>query len=176
MPTISEVIKDDYARIKDAYRRIVNLSHEDGETNNFIWSLACYLLAEELLVTPTIKERVVKGSKTEERFCRDFMSIIEKLQRLQAFDQIDEESFMASLSAIWVDLEPHMEEVSTCLLKLEKTFTKSDSEALAAKYLEVQRQMGIRYADNGATSRQSITTILETPLDNHRTELLAKPV
>jgi hypothetical protein len=82
-----------------------------------------------------------------------------------------EPSFNSSLSAIWVDLEPHIkEETSGDLSLLEESLSKSDSEALGQKYEDIKELLQRPYGMNGVPDERTLSAILEMP----RQELMVK--
>ena len=93
-----------------------------------------------------------------------------KLRHMQRFNPA-EPSFDSSLSAIWVDLEPHIrEETSGDLGLLEDSLSKSDSEALGKKYEDIKELLQRPYGDNGVPDERTLSAILAMP----RQELMVK--
>lgn len=82
-----------------------------------------------------------------------------------------EPSFDSSLSAIWVDLEPHIREESTGDLGLlEDSLSKSESEALGRKYEELKELLQRPYGAGGVPDDRTLSAILAMP----RQELMVK--
>lgn len=82
-----------------------------------------------------------------------------------------EPSFDSSLSAIWVDLEPHIrEETSGDLNLLEESLSEAESEALGKKYEDIKELLQRPYGDNGIPDERTLAAILEMP----RQELMVK--
>lgn len=93
-----------------------------------------------------------------------------KLRHMQRFNPA-EPSFDSSLSAIWVDLEPHIREETTGDLdQLEESISKSDSEALAKKYEDIKELLQHPYGKDGVPDARTLSAILEMP----RQELMVK--
>lgn len=82
-----------------------------------------------------------------------------------------EPSFDSSLSAIWVDLEPHIKEETTSdLRRLEESLSQADSEALAKKYDDLKELLQHPYGKDGVPDARTLSAILEMP----RQELMVK--
>jgi hypothetical protein len=93
-----------------------------------------------------------------------------KLRHMQRFNPA-EPSFDSSLSAIWVDLEPHIrEEATRDLSQLEENLSRSDSEALAKKYEDIKELLQRPYGEDGVPDARTLSAILEMP----RQELMVK--
>jgi hypothetical protein len=93
-----------------------------------------------------------------------------KLRHMQRFNPA-EPSFDSSLSAIWVDLEPHIrEEASGDLDLLEESLSKPDSEELGKKYEDIKELLQRPYGKDGVPDARTLSAILEMP----RQELMVK--
>jgi hypothetical protein len=95
-----------------------------------------------------------------------------KLRHMQQFSPT-EASFDSSLSAIWVDLEPHIREEATSggdLGLLEESLSPRESEALAKKYDDIKELLQRPYGKEGVPDGRTLSAILEMP----RQELMVK--
>jgi hypothetical protein len=93
-----------------------------------------------------------------------------KLRHMQRFNPA-EPSFDSSLSAIWVDLEPHIREEATGDLDLlEESLSEPDSEALGKKYEDIKELLQRPYGKDGVPDARTLSAILEMP----RQELMVK--
>jgi len=82
-----------------------------------------------------------------------------------------EPSFDSSLTAIWVDLEPHIrEETTRDLDRLEASLSPTESEALAKKYGDIKELLQHPYGKDGVPDQRTLSAILEMP----RQELMVK--
>ncbi|KAK4245984.1 hypothetical protein C7999DRAFT_15836 [Corynascus novoguineensis] len=170
MPRISEAVKHDHALIKRAYRRLRDADPENRNPNEFMWALNRYLIVEDLVVSPTLDNHVARGGERHRRLSEDYDSMNSKLRHMQRFDPA-EASFDSALSAIWVDLEPHIREEATGdLTSLEESLSRSDSEALGQKYEDVKELLQRPYGENGVPDERTLSAILEMP----RQELMVK--
>ncbi|KAK4034960.1 hypothetical protein C8A01DRAFT_38593 [Parachaetomium inaequale] len=170
MPRISEAVKHDHALIKRAFRRLREAEPETRKPDEFVWALDRYLIVEDLVVSPALDSHIAHGGERHRRLSEDFDSMNAKLRHMQRFNPA-EPSFDSSLSAIWVDLEPHIrEETSGDLGLLEDSLSKSDSEALGKKYEDIKELLQRPYGDNGVPDERTLSAILAMP----RQELMVK--
>ncbi|KAL2133757.1 hypothetical protein VTI74DRAFT_1739 [Chaetomium olivicolor] len=170
MPRISEAVKQDHARIKSAYRRLRDAEPESRKPAEFVWALDRYLMVEDLVVAPALEHHIAHGGERHRRLSDDFDSMNAKLRHMQRFDPA-EPSFDSALSAIWVDLEPHIrEETSGDLNLLEESLSKSDSETLAQRYEDIKELLQRPYGKDGIPDARTLSAILEMP----RQELMVK--
>ncbi|KAK4120456.1 hypothetical protein N657DRAFT_692945 [Parathielavia appendiculata] len=170
MTRISEAVKRDHARIKAAYRRLREADPEARKPDEFIWELDRYLIVEDLVVAPALDNHIANGGKRHQRLSDDFDSMNAKLRHMQKFDPA-EASFDSSLSAIWVDLEPHIREESRGdLRQLEENLSESDSKALGKKYEDIKELLQRPYGKDGVPDARTLEAILEIP----KRELMVK--
>ncbi|KAK4096613.1 hypothetical protein N658DRAFT_435761 [Parathielavia hyrcaniae] len=170
MTRISEAVKQDHARIKSAYRRLRDTDPEARQPAQFIWELDRYLMVEDLVVAPALDNHIANGGKRHQRLSDDFDSMNAKLRHMQRFDP-SEASFDSALSAVWVDLEPHIrEEASGDLGQLEESLSDADSEALGKKYEDIKELLQRPYGKDGVPDARTLSAILEMP----KQELMVK--
>ncbi|KAJ4288878.1 hypothetical protein N0V88_007211 [Collariella sp. IMI 366227] len=170
MPRISEAVKQDHAHIKTAYRRLREADPDTRKPDEFVWALDRYLMVEDLVVAPALDHHIAHGGERHRRLSDDFDSMNEKLRHMQQFSPA-EPSFDSSLSAIWIDLEPHIrEETSGDLNMLEENLSSSDSEALARRYEDIKELLQRPYGKDGVPDHRTLSAILEMP----RQELMVK--
>ncbi|KAK4235726.1 hypothetical protein C8A03DRAFT_17565 [Achaetomium macrosporum] len=170
MARISEAVKQDHALIKSAFRRLRNADPDTRKPEEFIWALDRYLIVEDLVVAPALENHIAQGGERHRRLSDDFDSMNAKLRHMRRFSPT-EASFDSSLSAIWVDLEPHIrEETSGDLSLLEESLSQSESEALAKKYEDIKELLQRPYGKDGVPDDRTLSAILEMP----RQELMVK--
>ncbi|KAK3312624.1 hypothetical protein B0H66DRAFT_377765 [Apodospora peruviana] len=171
MPKISQVVKQDHDRLKDAYHHLWAVNPEDRDANKFIWELDRYLIVEDMLVTPALEDHLGKtGKERSRRLSDDYESMNAKLRHMQSFEPT-EASFDSALRAVWVDLEPHIrEEASGDLDHLEEHMSESDSEALGKKYEDIKALLQQPYGVDGTPDERTLKALLEMP----RQELMVK--
>lgn len=100
----------------------------------------------------------------------DKLQINAKLRHMQRYSPA-EPSFDSSLTAIWVDLEPHIrEETTRDLDRLEASLSPTESEALAKKYGDIKELLQHPYGKDGVPDQRTLSAILEMP----RQELMVK--
>ncbi|EAQ90217.1 hypothetical protein CHGG_02152 [Chaetomium globosum CBS 148.51] len=170
MPRISKAVKQDHALIKRAFRRLREADPDTRRPEEFVWALDRYLIVEDLVVSPALDNHIARGGERHRRLSDDFDSMNAKLRHMHRFKPA-EPSFDSSLSAIWVDLEPHIrEETSGDLNLLEESLSEAESEALGKKYEDIKELLQRPYGDNGIPDERTLAAILEMP----RQELMAK--
>ncbi len=192
MTRISEAVKQDHAVVRRAFRRLRDAPPETRKPEEFMWALDRYLIVEDLVVAPALEHHIAHGGTRQRRLSDDFESVSlliqglqykptwtdsngntqmsAKLRHMQRFNPA-EPSFDSSLSAIWVDLEPHIrEEAAGDLHKLEKSLSQADSEALAKKYDDLKELLQHPYGKDGVPDARTLSAILEMP----RQELMVK--
>ncbi|KAK3306216.1 uncharacterized protein B0T15DRAFT_417435 [Chaetomium strumarium] len=172
MARISEAVKQDHALIKNAFHQLRNADPEARKPEEFIWALDRYLIVEDLVVAPALENHIAQGGERHRRLSDDFDSMNAKLRHMQQFSPT-EASFDSSLSAIWVDLEPHIREEDTSggdLGLLEESLSRRESEALAKKYEDIKELLQRPYGKDGVPDGRTLSAILEMP----RQELMVK--
>jgi hypothetical protein len=91
------------------------------------------------------------------------LQINAKLRHMRRYDP-SEASFDAALSAIWVDLEPHIrEEASSDLDQLEERLSREESVALGKKYEDIKELLQRPYGKNGIPDSDTLSAILDMP-------------
>lgn len=75
MPTLSEVVKRDHARITDAYHVLVETKPEERNADEFVWALARYLIVENLALIPALEYHISGGSERQRRLSDDYNSV-----------------------------------------------------------------------------------------------------
>ncbi|KAK1760100.1 hypothetical protein QBC47DRAFT_366388 [Echria macrotheca] len=171
MPQISAVVREDHARVRKEFQRLLHANPEERDhPNDFIWALDRYLIVEDLVVTPAMDNHIAHGGERHRRLSADFDSMNAKLRHMRQFEPSDP-SFDAALHAIWVDLEPHIrEEASEDLDRLEEGLSRSESESLGRKYEHITQLLQKPYGKDGTPDARTLSAILEMP----RQELLTK--
>ncbi|KAK0712374.1 hypothetical protein B0T26DRAFT_741545 [Lasiosphaeria miniovina] len=169
MARISEAIKEDHAQVRRAFHRLSETEPELRKPNDvtgFVWALERYLIAEHLVVTPALEYHVANGGDRHRRLSSDHDSMNQKLKHMLVFDPA-EASFDASLMAIWVDLDPHInEETSSDLVQLEESMSQAASEALRSRYAAIKSLLQKPYGSGGVPDAQALLAILEMPRED----------
>ncbi|KAL2270644.1 hypothetical protein VTJ83DRAFT_15 [Remersonia thermophila] len=170
MTRIKAAVKQDHALIKDLYHRLRDADPESRDPDEFVWALGRYLIVEDLVLTPALENHIANGGARHRRLSNDFDSITTKLRHMRRFDP-SEPSFDAALTAIWVDLEPHVREEATMDLDdLEQHLSHEESTALGKKYEDIKELLQHPYGKNGVPDGDTLSAIL----DLSRQELMIK--
>ncbi|KAK4145080.1 uncharacterized protein C8A04DRAFT_10936 [Dichotomopilus funicola] len=172
MTRISDAVKHDHALIQRAFHQLREADPDARKPDEFVWALDRYLIVEDLVVSPALDNHIAKGKERHRRLSEDVDSINEKLRHMQAYKPA-EASFDTSLSAIWVDLEPHMREetvTSGDLGLLEASLSREASESLGRRYEDIRELLQRPYGEDGVPDQRTLTAILEMP----REELMVK--
>ncbi|KAK0672169.1 hypothetical protein QBC41DRAFT_35004 [Cercophora samala] len=162
MPTLSQVVKRDHARITEAYRRLIETKPDERNADEFVWALARYLIVENLALIPALEYHISGGSERQHRLSDDYDSINAKLRHMSKYDP-SEESFESALKAIWLDLEPHIrEETDGDLVELERRMEPEDSRKLGQKYETLKDMLQRPYGAFGVPNADIMDDVLGT--------------
>ncbi|WEW59087.1 hypothetical protein PRK78_004556 [Emydomyces testavorans] len=172
MAPISEVMKEDQQQMRDHYREIIEAEDEEAKKRwrnqghskmsptlkwqeQFVWELARYAVAEELVVYPALESHMDHGK------------IKDMLAQFQDMSPSDTR-YRPMLESIMDNLNRHFEEEQAeDLPSLESVLEPAESEAISKKFERTKVLMPTRVHPNAPTEPffETAVAFLQAPID-----------
>ncbi|KAI1908746.1 hypothetical protein LOZ61_005376 [Ophidiomyces ophidiicola] len=170
MSCISDVIKKDQQEMRNNYQHIIEA--QDNETkerwgNQFVWELARYTVAEELIVYPALESHMDHGKIIADKDRNENRQIKEMLAQFQEMSPSDPR-YRPTLDSIMTKLNKHIdEEQEEDLPSLESVLDPPESQQISRRFERTKILMPTRAHPNAPTQPyfETAAAFMQAPMD-----------
>ncbi|EAS33331.2 HHE domain-containing protein [Coccidioides immitis RS] len=170
MASISDVMRADQQQMRDHYQKIIEAQDDDTRKrwgNQFVWELARYAVAEELVVYPALESHMDHGKVIADKDRGENQQIKELLAKFQDMKPSDPR-YLPMLDSIMDNLNKHFdEEQEEDIPSLESVLEPAESETISRRFERTKILMPTRAHPNAPTQPYFETAIafMQAPMD-----------
>ncbi|PGH32705.1 hypothetical protein GX50_04487 [[Emmonsia] crescens] len=137
MVSISDSVKKDHKELEAFHNQIINADNDIIKArfqNHFVWEVARFSVAEELLLYPALEKNLADGKERVDKDRKRHQKTKEQLMEFQSMKPTDA-NFEPTINSLMDNLSTHMrDEEEDDLPALENAISNEDSEELSNSF------------------------------------------